>query len=217
MNNLEIIQLESPTTNIEQRMGRGGQYSQDEDTIRIFDTQNPNPTFLHELGHAIIATQLEDDNIFKILQKDLTIDERAILIKNQKQKVTPTIQRIQQIKIRETLLNLVDPNLENESNEIIDFDKTAELQMIRQLLFEIKAWQIAWRLVKKYLLNIDEEYMINYMIVCLSTYGLKNGIEKHREIFYSTQDEEFNEIMELIENQKILDFHESTQEARYYT
>ena len=59
MNNSEIIQLESPTTKIQQRMGRGGLYNQDENIIRIFDTQNPNPTFLHELGHAIIATKLE--------------------------------------------------------------------------------------------------------------------------------------------------------------
>ena len=211
MNNQELINLESPTTKLEQRMGRGGLYSQDEDTIRIFDTLNPNPIFLHELGHAIIATQLEDDNIFKILQKDLIIDEKAILIKNQKHIITPTIQRIQQKEIRETLLNLIDPNLENDSQNIIDFDKTSELQMIRIVLFEIKAWQIAWTLVKKYILDIDKEYMTKYMIVCLSTYGLKYAIEKYKEFLYSTQDNEFNDLLKLIEQQKILEFHESTR------
>jgi len=211
MNNSQIIKLESPTTKIQQRMGRGGLYSQIDDTIRIFDTYNPNPTFLHELGHAIIATQLEDENIFKILQKDLIIDERAILVKNQKHQLTPTIQRIQQTEIRETLLNLIDPNLENDSEEIIDIYKTSELQMIRQLLFEIKAWQIAWTLVKKYLLDIDKNEMLNFMIVCLSTYGLKAGMEKHRDILYSTNDDQFNEMLKIIEKQKALEFHESTR------
>jgi len=38
MNNSEIIQLESPTTKIQQKIGKGGLYSQIDDTIRIFDT-----------------------------------------------------------------------------------------------------------------------------------------------------------------------------------